>query len=339
MSGRMEANMRFDKRSKNRLKNLPSCVTDYYINLQASGKEPRTCYDYVAAVDRALQKISGGNAKMYDVRKLNEEVLSQYMISTSRKLVNGEWKETSFANRQTIWSSLNSFCTYLYRKKILNENPMDMIDRPQNKDNVIRKVPSVDDIQELFRGFNRDINGYNAFETTERLRERGLLVRDRFVLMLLVHTGIRREAMAQIDYEDIDFEQQQLTVVDKRHKTLIYQLNKKVVGALQAWLSERMWLFPQYEATGPLFVNMDGTRLSDAAIHAIVKKYTQKYLGEAYSPHKFRAAYCSLLYEQTRDIEFVRDAVGHSNVSVTQRYIVKKEPAQKTAAQMLDDLF
>ena len=74
------------------------------------------------------------------------------------------------------------------------------------------------------------------------------------------------------------------------------------------------------------------------SVAAIVKKYTAVALEKGISPHKIRAGFCSILYEQTGDIEFVRDAVGHASVTTTQRYVVKDDTARLKAASIMNDL-
>ena len=67
-------------------------------------------------------------------------------------------------------------------------------------------------------------------------------------------------------------------------------------------------------------------------------KYTKKALGKAMSPNKLRAGFCSILYDETHDIEFVRKVVGHAKIETTQRYIATKGSEKKNAAAIMDKL-
>ena len=78
--------------------------------------------------------------------------------------------------------------------------------------------------------------------------------------------------------------------------------------------------------------------MSASTIKYLVYKYTERALGKALSPHKLRAGYCSILYNQTHDIEFVRRAVGHANVATTQRYIVTNGSEKKKVAEIMGSL-
>ena len=54
------------------------------------------------------------------------------------------------------------------------------------------------------------------------------------------------------------------------------------------------------------------------------------------SPHKIRAGVASILYEETKDIEFVRRAIGHTNVATTQRYIRTENKEREKASKLLE---
>ena len=69
------------------------------------------------------------------------------------------------------------------------------------------------------------------------------------------------------------------------------------------------------------------------------KKARLKAIGKPLSPHKLRAGFCTVLYDETHDIEMVRRAVGHSKVSTTQRYIRSKNDAREKSAAIFDNVF
>ena len=70
----------------------------------------------------------------------------------------------------------------------------------------------------------------------------------------------------------------------------------------------------------------------------MIQKYTEQALGKPLSPHKLRAGFCSILYSKTHDIEFVRRAVGHSNIATTTRYIVTDGSERRKASKLLRDI-
>jgi site-specific recombinase XerD len=84
-----------------------------------------------------------------------------------------------------------------------------------------------------------------------------------------------------------------------------------------------------------LFVTEKGNRLASVSISRLVEKYCEEGLGYKISPHKLRSGFCSILYNKTHDAEFVRRAVGHSNIATTQRYIKTNDNEKEIASNII----
>lgn len=331
MSGRLEKYKETEQSIEKLLKKMPPIMEGYYLNLSAASKEPSTCASYLHRVYTMLRYFTT-NPKTYDFSQLNEEMVSRFLTHIRTRKRNGTTEETSFAYRQMMWTVLNSLCKYLTRKKIIPENPMDYIDRPTNYDTVKRIRVTKEDIKAMIEGTNGDvINGQRISEVWK--------TRDRLVIVLLANTGIRREALCEIDIEDIDLAAKLLTVTDKRHKTRQYHLNDYTIQTITKWLEYRKTIVSSDLQTHALIISRLGERLNGQAIGEIIEKYSITYLGKRLTPHKLRSAFCSILYDETKDIEFVRDAVGHASTTTTQMYIVKGDNAQSQAADIMNNLF
>jgi site-specific recombinase XerC len=109
----------------------------------------------------------------------------------------------------------------------------------------------------------------------------------------------------------------------------------KTIEALNEWVYDReSW----NTSSNALFISENGNRISATALSELVEKYCQDALGYHISPHKLRAGFCSILYKETGNAEFVRRAVGHSNISTTQRYIVTDNNERAKASELIDGL-
>ncbi len=115
-------------------------------------------------------------------------------------------------------------------------------------------------------------------------------------------------------------------------------MNDTMKTALKDWLADREIKMAGKENSA-IFISNQTTRICPATIDAIVKKYSKEALGFEISPHKLRAAFCTELYNRTRDIEFVRRAVGHSHVDTTRRYIVDDDSAKDKAAELMKKIY
>ena len=115
-------------------------------------------------------------------------------------------------------------------------------------------------------------------------------------------------------------------------------MNNTIRKALVDWIEDRKTKLDDNQ-TDALFISNRRKRIGEKTLVAIVEKYSLEGLGYKISPHKLRESFCSILYEKTKDIEFVRRAVGHSCIETTQRYIVDDDTAKDESASIIDKIF
>ena len=154
--------------------------------------------------------------------------------------------------------------------------------------------------------------------------------------LLYMTTGMRRDALCQINITDIDFKRKEITVVDKGEKTHVYKLTDETLTAISEWLILRNNI--KHDPTQAAFITYQGKRITGNSVYNMITDCSRAAFGTPVSPHKLRAGLCSILYEQTHDIEFVRRAIGHSKVTTTQRYIVTNGNEREVASKIIGDL-
>lgn len=331
MKGRLEHKIRNEKNIDKMLNELPECVSDYYYS-RSSAKESKGSEEYIRKIRNFLKYLSD-DAKNLDVSKIEEKDVARYLRSIEKTVgANGVEKETSFAYRKQVYTIINSFFEYLRKRKIIPSNPMDCIERPSSVDLIERIELDEYDLKSIIEAVD---NG--AGTTNQKHRQENWKERDKAILLLIMNTGIRKTALTEINIEDIDFFNNTIKVVDKRHKTHIYCMNTVLKNALGVWIAKRSQI--KDLNTDALFISNRKTRMNEKTVDGIVGKYSKEGLGYEISPHKLRAAFCTILYNKTHDIEKVRDAVGHNSVSTTQRYIVKDNSAKEESANIMNAIF
>lgn len=332
MNGRLEHKLRNEKWIENNLKELPECVSQYYYS-RSSSRESKGSAEYIKKIKSFLNFVNT-DTKSIDIAKITEEDISKYLHSIEQTTDNnGNIRETSFAYRKQIHSILNSFFEYLRKRRMISENPMDCIERPKSKDVVKRKYLDSFDIHFLLEC----IDG-GAGSDIQKNRQENWKLRDKAIIVLLAMTGMRETALLEINIDDLDFDNGTIKVIDKRHKTHIYKMNDMMRKALVDWIADREIKLSE-KNTDALFISNRRQRLGTKSLVAIVEKYSLEGLGYKISPHKLRAAFCTILYNKTGDIEFVRRAVGHSSIETTQRYVVDDDTAKDEAASIMDKIF
>ena len=326
MNGRLEQEQRNNQKAEKILKKLPCYVKDWYYSLLASDVSPASCYTYVNIAKRFFIYMMSINKDNVD--QLTQEDVDRYFISIRTRKDGNVIKRTSDSFQLTVWFGLRSFFDFLYTRGYVLKNYVEQIHKPKNRDldriNHDRKLLTKDDFTNIMQVVEADWNGRDL---------------NSLIFSLFMCTGMRLSALIAINEEDIDLNNRILKVMDKGDKIHEYFISddlEEYIEEYRHFKSRDMMLreITDYDKDA-LFIDSDGKRLSSKAVYKIVRKYTEKALGYPMSPHKLRAGFCSILYEQTHDAEFVRRAVGHSNLATTQRYIVTDGKEKQRATNII----
>lgn len=325
MQGRLEHKRSIEEKiEKEIIPELPQICEDYYVTLKVS-REANTCYEYLSVLLRFFRYIGKENPKSVDVSKLTETEAAKFLSLLEVKEVNGKEIQMSYAVKKKIYSALNKFYEYLRKKRIIQENYMTYIERETREDDIRRVKLSWEDLQNILAAASEE-------KTTTKREMWG--VRDRLIIYLLIQTGMRCSALTEINLDNIDFDNRILTVTDKRSIVHKYMIDDGLEKELRNWLAIREKLLENRQSDA-LFISARTPRITRSCVWKIVKKYSGQVLDNPISPHKIRSAFCTLLYQETKDIEFVRKAVGHKRLDTTMRYIVGDGKEKEEAVEII----
>lgn len=321
MQGRIEVEDKIEHSVLNKLNNDPKCVQDWYYSLRAKGTTIKSCRDYLYKVEHFLEYIKEtepNNITVVDLSKYFSEI--QYKIDH-----NGNRTKTSPAYRKSVWFALNNFFEYQLEIGAISKNYMNTV-RPMHGNNeTAKRKPMLTD-----KDFKQMLLHIPGDEDTP------IYKRNKAILLLYMTTGMRRDALCQINITDLNFQEKTLSVIDKGEKLHTYKINDHTMKSINEWLELRSTIINR--PTEAMFVSYQGKRMSGNAIYNMVTECSRKTFGKAISPHKLRSGLCSILYNKTGDIEFVRRAIGHSVVTTTQRYIVTDGNERMVASQIMEEL-
>jgi integrase/recombinase XerC len=108
-------------------------------------------------------------------------------------------------------------------------------------------------------------------------------------------------------------------VKGKGQKQRIVFLTPDAVDSLKIYLEMRNEHYGKPE--GPLFINKNGSRISEKGIYnMVIKRSRESEIPEKVSPHTFRHSFATELLNQGADIRAVQEMLGHSSISTTQVY-------------------
>lgn len=336
MSARSELQDRLILSTLKKVQKAPDYVQKWYSSLVASDESAETIRDYVNKVIQLLYFVNEDDIKKVNCDDLTEDHVVAFFISKKYKVINGEKINTSDSYQISLWHCLNNFFEFLVDRNYIDRNYMTGIKKPKNRDltriNRERVRVTKEDLNKILEEVEQGTGSHKAKEFQKLTKER-----DKLIFLLFMTTGMRKTALTEINLCDIDYDNKLLVLTDKGEKEHAYKLNDIVLEVLDEWLKKRETLCEPSEKA--LFISRYGKRMSGTAVADVTKKYSECVSDYGLSPHKFRSAFCSILYDETGDIEFVRRAVGHSNVATTQRYIVTKEREKEVASNIFQNIF
>ena len=336
MQGRLESQLKVEKRIESLLKELPNEVKEYYINF-SSNREFRSCLSYIEKLKAfLLWYCDQEDIEVMDInfREITDYEIANYLKKIEFKQTSEGMEYTSFSYRKQIWTILNSFFDFLDKKRYIENNPVRLIDRPTKKDKVSHVFLKQDDLDAMLQSVVTGAGTNKAKEFQKEWKERDLAILYTFML-----TGIRVSALSEIDISRIDFDNNCFVATDKEHKENTYPINSTLKNVLLNWLEKREQILDGIECDA-LFISRFKERISADAVRHIVNKFSEEALGQKVSPHRLRAAFGNLIFEKTKDIKLTSKAMKHEQIQTTMIYMEDDETkVNNQVANILDDVF
>jgi site-specific recombinase XerD len=141
---------------------------------------------------------------------------------------------------------------------------------------------------------------------------------DRALFLVMLRCGLRVSEVAQLKLEQIDWEQQALHIVQgKGRKDRRVYMSPDAVASVKQCLEQH----PGARAQGYIFWNRKRSQqlLSVKAIQKKMERYA-KAAGITASCHSLRHTFASNLLEHGAEVVAIRDFLGHSQISSSERY-------------------
>lgn len=324
MKGRTEDKYIAEKKIQQKVNSMPSYMSKYYYSLNEKTYMTKT--RYINNVIRFLNYInSSGDVSIEELNKIESFDIQRYIMDI-QFLDNG--KELQSDGKALIYSSLNSFFTFLKRQRLINNNPFDDgIERPKSKENDITFLEP----DEWKTVKSNIMNGVGTDRA--KAKQKKWMYRDLLLFQIPIITGVRITALTEISFDDINFDEHTIDVVDKaREKTLF--LDDETFGLLLVWIENRKELMKGYEDQGYLFISNQRKKMSVMSAERIVNKYTYN-INKHITPHKLRSTCGTNMYRATRDIYLVADVLGHTSTATTKKYTKVGLKDRKDASKLI----
>ncbi len=211
---------------------------------------------------------------------------------TSRK--SGGYKSSSLARRR---AALSSFCRYLRRQGLIDQNPVTAAGRFRSVKAALPKTLDEHDVARLL-------------QAPDTATLRGL--RDATVLDVMYCCGLRVSECAELRWHSLDLSGAWIRVLGKGDKERMVPL-----AASSIHLLTRM----RNESIVPLTKSIRVFGLTRSQIWRIVKRYSASAnLPRHPSPHWLRHSFATHLLNGGADIRIIQELLGHARITTTQVY-------------------
>lgn len=325
----MNGNQELDRKTLNRINNLingePEVVRGFSYFLNNSSLVTRYTYlTYVVNFIHAINK---------DAKELTFNDFLFYMDKIKFK---EDGSQTTQSYQISVYSALKKFSEYLFASKIIDDHYMQHVHRPKAYDSqkTIEKrnkgYLNVDEIKNVLDAVEcNDVNTYRQAGKRTNLR-------DKLIIKTLLTTGMRCTALVKLDKSGVDFSKNLIITTDKNNKVKEYEMPQSYMDDLKVWVTMRDDV--ANENTDALFVTKFGKRMTQESVSKVTLKYSKRIKGKHITPHKLRATYGTQLYNQTGDIYFVQECMGHNSPKTTELYIRGNKNRTKEAASIIDSI-
>ena len=148
-----------------------------------------------------------------------------------------------------------------------------------------------------------------------------VLPRDYLLVKVLLKTGMRVSELCSMLVQDINFEERYIWTKGKGKKNRVINIDTELSQLLRLYISNN-----KLSVKARLFP------ITRDRVHKIVKKYDATIY-----PHMFRHTYAINVLRTTKNIRFLQEQLGHSNLNTTAKYLRYADYDKEK--QLLEELY
>ncbi len=235
-----------------------------------------------------------------DIEEIDTKKFSEYLYFIGQM----NYAKTTIARKI---ASIRAFYKFLYREEIIDFNPTDTVSGPKRT----KSLPN----------FLSDNEVETILANVKTATPSGF--RNRVIFELLWASGMRVSELSGLNYENLNLEQNEITVYGKGAKERIVLIPNKTKETLKNYIenvSDLIYKTPKGPKS-PVFINNHGYRLQNQSIRKALKEVVENIeLPKKVTPHVFRHSFATKMLENGADLRIVQELLGHSSISNTQIY-------------------
>ncbi|WP_305768368.1 tyrosine-type recombinase/integrase [Candidatus Epulonipiscium viviparus] len=292
----------------------------------------RIFLDFVIKSNLIMGKINRIEITILDIQKLSPRNIEKFIVYlNSYEKIDIEGNKNIYKNsnrgKARKLSALKTMFKYFYKRGIINNNPVGVIEMPKRYEKTIIKLDA-DEIEDLIFV----VESGEQLSPAQKRYHTKTKIRDVAIICLLLGTGIRVSECVGLNINDVDFKYNGIKITRKGGNESIIYFSKEVEQGLKNYYEIRKEKSSK-DLDEPLFLSLQNRRISTRMVEVLVKKYAGLITKlKTITPHRLRATYGTRLYEETGDIYLVADILGHKDVNTTKKYYVNMDDKRRKNA-------
>lgn len=274
---------------------VKDCVRSY-INYQISEKKSieRTLNKYKMCIDEMIE--------IMNIKTVEDLDLLTWPDMREKWIRIKENEGLSASSLNLRISATRSFLGYLEGQRIIKENVANKLSKFKTKPKEVEV--DINKIKKMLSLVNDDFKNNPCF----------LTARDRYMVHMLLFTGIRNEEIRDLTIHDMDVNGKFL-VTGKFDKSRMSAIPDKLISMHQKY---SLWYRNEVPYNSDyLFVSINGNHLDKNVPNRIIKNVSKRVGINNWTCHSTRHATITLLLESNVSIEEVATIAGHTSVNTT----------------------
>ncbi len=262
--------------------------------LLEKGLSDNTVEAYVRDVLKLTEHLPEGTG----IKEINRQTIEDFIRTLSNDL--------DARSRARVISGLKSFFNYLILERIVEENPLELIEGPK-LGKYLPDVLSVEEMSSLLQAVDLSLpQGH----------------RNRAILETLYACGLRVSELVNLRLSNYYADMGLVKVIGKNNKERIVPIGESAIRYIDWYVNhDRSKVCVKKGFEDFVFLNRRGAKLTRVMIFHIVKSAAKNAgLDKNISPHTFRHSFATHLIEGGADLKAVQDMLGHESITTTEIY-------------------
>ena len=300
---------------------------DYRLELKKISKSSHT----------RLKQVFKRHYSEFGKKRIKDVTEDEFIEFLERQIPEHSLSAKAFASLKTITKGILKRAK---RKKLISYSAEDVLSQLDVSNNEFNKTIK-EDYEEVF----------NEQETQTAIKylKDNLDIRNSAILLMFI-TGVRIGEIVALKPEDIDIEKN--TVKIKRTETR-YKENGKTIYTVKMFPKTQsgnreivvpfnyQWLLRNlktYSANKEWVFMEKDKRLTTLLIRKRVYKMCKETNIYKKSPHKIRATYDTILLDANLDKRFIKDQMGHSDITTSEKYYHRNRKSLDKKSEMINSI-